>query len=86
MRFCRFFWEEIVDGVYLSNGYLRRGLRGNQPFCTRFCCSNISSMLQNEENAVTPSNAEANRLPTHTDNAIHANPNSRNHHQHRVPK
>ena len=65
---------------------MRLGLRGNQPLCTRSCCSNISSIDQKLEKPVTPSNAEAKTLSTSNAATISATPATANHHQQRVPK
>ena len=66
--------------------YLRLGLRGNQPFSTRLAWSKISLTVQNEEKANTPSNVDHNTFSTHIDNATPMSPNTKNHHQQRVPK
>lgn len=62
------------------------GFAGNQPFSTLFFCSKISSMLQNEENAVTPVITDQIRLLISTDATTFANPKIRNSHHDFVPR
>ncbi len=65
---------------------MRRGLRGNQPFSTRFFCSKTSKIDQKQEKAKTPKMTEAYVLSANNENTNAAKPTNANTHQQRVPK
>ena len=59
---------------------------GNQPFSTRFFCSNSSKMLQNDEKATTPKSVDQIKELTHKEAPTKSTPARANIHQHLVPK
>ena len=62
------------------------GPLGNHPFFTRSRWWIISKILQNDENAVTPSMVDAIKFSMMIDNAQNIMPATKNIHQHFVPK
>jgi len=85
MLFCLFLREFYMDSGSLLLVF-RFGLAGNHPRATRFSCSKISPMVQNDENEKTPKSDDQKTSLTTIEAAIPTIPRSRKHHQQRVPK
>ena len=72
--------------LFIESPHRLTDFLGNQPFSTRFFCSNSSNMLQNDEKAITPKSVDQINESTQSDAATNKMPARANTHQHLVPK